>query len=96
LLILQQTLCEKNSDTARILTSENKILDDDEDIPSEDEDISSEDEDTPSEDEGNNSGDNKGDNEVNGERKDDDVEKSLKLPRKRKQSMVSKFLESSA
>ncbi len=82
MLILQQTLCEKNSDTARILTSENKILDDDEDIPSEDED-------TPSEDEGNNSGDNKGDNKVNGERKDDDVEKSLKLPRKRKQSMVS-------
>lgn len=37
LLILQQTLFEKNSDTAAILMEESKISDSDEDIPSDDE-----------------------------------------------------------
>ena len=77
LLILQQTLYERNSDTAGILKKESEIKtgDSDEDIPSDDED---------------NEGGNKRDNEVNGERKDDG-EDSLKLSRKRKQSMVSSW-----
>ena len=76
LLILQQTLYEKNSDTARILTQEGNTCDSDEEIPSDDED---------------NDGGNNEEDDVNGERKED-VEKSLNLPRKRKQSMVCNLL----
>ena len=76
MLILQQTLYEKNSDTARILTQEGNTCDSDEEIPSDDED--------------NNGG--KNEDDMNGERKEDDVEKSLNLPRKRKQSMVCNFM----
>ena len=84
LLILQQTLCERNSDMAGILKKggEGKTCDSDEDIPSDDEDNEARD----------NEGGNEEYNEASDE-KDDDEKDSLKLPRKRKHAMVGNLID---
>ena len=84
LLILQQTLCEQNSDMSGILKKEgeDKTCGSDEDIPSDDED-------EPKDNKGGNEEDKEGIDEKDGNGKD-----SLKLPRKRKHTMVSNHIYS--